>query len=35
MTSWYMLALFLGIFDKIAKERATLINNFEGGRDAV
>jgi hypothetical protein len=29
-----MLALFSGIFEKIAK-RETLINNFEGGRDEV
>lgn len=35
MTSWYTLALFLDIFDMIAKERDTLINNFEGGRDEV
>lgn len=30
-----MLALFLGIFEKITKERDNLINNFEGGRDEV
>jgi hypothetical protein len=30
-----MLALFSGIIEKIAKERETLNNNFEGGRDEV
>jgi hypothetical protein len=30
-----MLALFSGIFEKITKESAILINNFEGGRDEI
>jgi hypothetical protein len=30
-----MLSLFSGMSDTITKERDTLINNFEGGRDEV